>query len=101
MTRYARSSGELGSGFIRTVFLFMDLPVHVELRAGPMPLIPVRTVIEFDEIRIQDPTRRSRVWAVSGPHVVERTKFTYSSRRASLTGLTQFLEMKQVSLGSR
>lgn len=90
--------GQLGSGTVRTVFVFLDLPVHFEFRALQMPLVPEGLVIEFDDMKIRDPAGRpGREWTVQGPHRIVRRKCVYSSRRPSLAGLTQYLEMRQVT----
>lgn len=91
-------SGQAGSGVVRTVFVFLDLPVHLEFRALQMPLVPEGLVIEFDDMKIRDPAGRpGREWTIQGPHRVARRKCVYSSRRPSLSGLTQYLEMRQVT----
>jgi len=91
-------SGQMGSGNVRTVFVFLDLPVHCEFRAITMPLMPEGTVIEFDDMKVRGPEGRpGREWTVSGPYRVARRKCVYSSGRPSLSGLTQYLEMRQVT----
>jgi len=89
---------QTGSSGVRTIFVFLDLPVHLEFRALQMPLIPEGLIIEFDNMKIRYPADRSgREWIVQGPHQVARRKCVYSSRRPSLAGLTQYLEMRQVT----
>lgn len=82
------------SGLVRTLLVFLDLPLHCEFRAEPMPILPVGFVIEFDKLLVRDPSNLSRGKTVSGPHRVERRKYVYSSKRPSLLGLTQYLELR-------
>jgi len=81
-------------GKVRTVFVFLDLPRHVEYRAGDLPLIPEKTVVEFD-VSLRNPRDVSKVRKVSGPYSVTRRILRYSSR-PGLSGLTQFLEWSPV-----
>lgn len=82
-----------GSGGVRTVIVFLDLPVHFEFRAGSMPLLPEGAEIVFDPMTVRSAKHPGRTRTVSGPYLVERRVLRYGSR-AGLSGLTQFLEMK-------
>lgn len=79
-----------GSG-VRTVFVFLDLPRHVEFRAGDMPILEVGTAVEFDVAlrNLRDPRRTRRV---EGRYEVKRRVLKYSTGRLGTSGLTQFLE---------
>lgn len=84
-------NGDFKNG-IRTVFIFIDLPIHFELRSEPLPILEKGTVIEFELLRINDPGA-GRSKTISGPYVITRVKLVYSSKRPSLLGLTQYVEM--------
>lgn len=81
-----------GSGNVRTVFVFLDLPVHYEFRAGFLPLIPERTEIVFEAMKLRgsDPSRTRNV---EGAYEVARRVLKYGTTRPGLSGLTQYLEM--------
>jgi len=78
-------------GKIRTVFVFLDLPRHVEYRVGDMPLLPEGTVVEFDTC-LRSLNDAKKVRKVSGPYSVSRRVLKYSTSRVGLMGLTQYLE---------
>lgn len=80
------------SGNLRTVYVFVDLPIHYEFRAGLQPLLPVGSKIIFDPITIRD-TRSKRSKIIEGPHMIIKRIIRYGSR-PSLSGLTQYLEVK-------
>jgi hypothetical protein len=88
-----RVGGQEGSGGVRTVIVFLDLPVHFEFRAGSMPLLPEGTEIVFDPMELKSAKHPGKTRTVSGSYLVERRVLRYGSR-PGLSGLTQFLEMK-------
>lgn len=81
-----------GQGLIRTVLVFLDLPVHYEFRSSDMPLMPEGTKIEFD-MELRNPKDPRRVRKVQGEYMVMRRKLVYETSRPSMTGLSQFLEL--------
>jgi len=87
--------GAAGSGAsdgrVRTVFVFLDLPRHVEYRMGELPILSKGTVVEFD-VSLRSPSDVKRVRKVSGPYSVVRQVLKYSTSRVGLMGLTQYLE---------
>ena len=83
------------SGNLRTVYVFVDLPIHYEFRAGLQPLLPVGSKIVFDPITIRD-MRSKRSKIIEGSHMIVKRIIKYGSR-PSLSGLTQYLEVKYVN----
>lgn len=84
------------SGKVRTVFIFLDLPKHIEFRAGELPLMSEGTEIVFNAVikNPQDPRRQRKI---EGPYRVTRRILKYETGRASLLGLTQYLELDVVN----
>lgn len=82
-------------GSVRTVFVFLDLPRHVEYRVMDMPLMDEGAIIEFDT-SLRDPRDPKRVRTVSGPYRIQRRVLRYSTSRPGMMGLTQFLELDPV-----
>jgi hypothetical protein len=80
------------SGHVRTIFVFTDLPKHLEYRVGSMALLQEGTEIEFD-LSLKNPSDPGKFRKVSGPYVVSRRILRYSTSRAGMMGLTQFLEL--------
>ena len=74
---------------MRTFFVFVDLPKHVEYKVQPMPLLPEGTVIRFHRISLRDPASPKRVRVVEGDHLVLHRRLVYSST----SGLLQYLEL--------
>jgi hypothetical protein len=85
-------------GNVRTVFVFTDLPVHIEFRAGDLPLLEEKTVLEFD-LTIKNPRDPKKTRKIEGPYRVERRILKYETGRESLAGLTQYLEWKPAPTG--
>ena len=86
---------KVSSGKVRTVFIFLDLPKHIEFRAGELPLMSVGTEISFNAV-IKDPQDPRRQRNIEGPHRVKRRILKYETGRASLLGLTQYLELSVI-----
>lgn len=86
----ARAAG--GPCGIRTFLVFTDLPVHVEFRVAPMPLLSVGTVLDFDLV-LRSPSDPRRFREVSGEYRVSASRLRVSSR---LPGLSQYLELTPV-----
>ena len=83
------------SGNLRTVYVFVDLPIHYEFRAGLLPLLPIGSKIVFDPITVRDTkTKHSKI--IEGPHVVTNRIIRHGSR-PSLSGLTQYLEVEHMN----
>jgi len=83
------------AGSIRTVIIFTDLPVHLEFRAGNMPLLSPGIELIFDMMTVRDRLKqRSRV--IEGTYVVKKRVLRYGSR-PGFQGLTQYLEMEPLS----
>ncbi|HED37377.1 MAG TPA: hypothetical protein ENI76_03915 [Ignavibacteria bacterium] len=82
-------------GNIRTVLIFLDLPVHCEFRLDPIPILMEGMIIEFNELKINVPdSLKDKI--VCGPYIIKRSKYVYASNRPSNRGLTQYLEMEPV-----
>lgn len=82
---------------MRTVIVFLDLPVHYEFRAGSMPLLPEGTEIVFEAMTLRNPKDRTKTRTVDGAYSVERRVLRFGSSRPGLAGLTQYLEMRPAS----
>src|SRR5580704_15629459 len=73
-------SPQYGSGSVRTIFIFTDLPKHIEFRAGNCPLLNIVITMEFD-LLIQNPQEpKSR--KIVGSHIIERIILKYDNLRA-------------------
>ena len=84
------------SGGVRTVFVFLDLPVHYEFRAGPLPLLEERSEIVFEQMTLKNPKDLKRDRTIEGAYVIERRILRFGASRPGFTGMTQYLEMKVV-----
>lgn len=85
---FASSSG------IRTFFVFLDLPKHVEFRVGSLPLLPEGLEVQFDlEVRVWVGPRKPR--PIEGVYRVQKRIVRFSSI-GSRSGLTQYLEWEPV-----
>lgn len=84
--------GALSSG-VRTFFVFLNLPKHLELRAGNLPLLEPGTVLDMD-VTVRDPKGPERAWKVQGPHRVVRRLLRFSQKAGSKSGLSQYLELE-------
>lgn len=83
-------------GSVRTFFIFMDLPVHVEFRAGGLPLVPEGTVIDFD-LTLRSPKDPRRTRRVQGRYEVSKRKLVYEASGMK-QGLNQYLEFRPAVL---
>ncbi len=82
-------ASETPGGAVKTFFVFMDLPKHIEYKVHPMPLIPEGAVIRFESLSLRDPSDRRRVRVVNGEHSVLHRRLVYSPT----SGLLQYLEI--------
>ncbi len=75
--------------------MFLDLPIHLEYRAGELPLLAEGTIVEFDtEFKNpRDPAKKRRM---QGPYEVVRSVLKYATERPGLSGLTQYVEWRAV-----
>lgn len=76
---------------MRTVGVFMDLPFHLELEMGRLPIISLGYQIEF-EMGIQDKNNPEKVHEIEGLFEVKNVINKYDSGR----GLTQYLEFIKI-----
>lgn len=82
-------ASEPSGGSVRTFFVFLDLPKHIEYRAQSMPLLPEGTVLRLDRTVLRDPSDRRKVRVVEGEHRVMNRRLVYSTT----SGLLQYLEL--------
>lgn len=82
-------------GNVRTVLVFMDLPVHYEFVAQPMPLMEEGVVMNFD-LTVEDLQDKRRKREINGPYQIKRRKLIYDSKTPSKLGLTQYLELDSI-----
>lgn len=85
------TQGYVMQGLVRTFFVFLDAPSHIEFRAHDMPVIPEGTELDFS-LRLLHPKDPRRIRLVNGPYRVVRRKLVYSTERPSRKGLSQYLE---------
>lgn len=71
---------------VQTFLVFRDLPFHTELRMEGFPLLEVGTIVDFD-LRVPDPSDRTKTMVVFGDYVVASRKLQYRDR------LRQYLEL--------
>lgn len=84
-----------GGGNVRTIFVFTNLPVHLEFRAGELPLLGQGTVVEFNVV-LKNPRDSTKSRHVEGPYRVVRSVLKYETGRVGMAGLSQFLEWQPV-----
>lgn len=78
---------------VRTFLVFLDLPKHVEFRAGGFPLLEVGAEVDFD-LTVKDPKSLGKPREVKGLYRVKRRVLKYSTGRASKSGFSQYLEFE-------
>ncbi len=84
------NSSHQASGLVRTFFVFLDLPVHIEFAVSPMPIMSEGLVIDMDMV-LRNPKDPRKTREVRGPHLIHHVKLTYkSSGRTS--GFSQYVE---------
>lgn len=83
--------GPSKEGSVRTVFVFLDLPRHIEFRAGDLPLMEEGLVMEFD-LSITSPKDPRRTRKIEGKYRVVRRALKFNGNRPGLKGMTQYLE---------
>lgn len=81
------------TGSLRTFFVFVDFPVHVEYRAGNLPPLPRGTEMRV-VADVRDPRPSGGVRKLDALYVVQEQRLVYQTARPSLKGLTQYLELK-------
>jgi len=79
----------LEPGSLSTYMIFVDLPVHIEFKVHPMPLMPEGVSIRFDKVSLRDPGDVRRVREVDGEYHVLHRRLVYSPS----LGMLQYLEM--------
>ena len=91
----AFGSSVVSGGNIRTFFIFLDLPQHLEFRAGEMPIMSSGDHIELD-IALKHPRNHKKMRKINGKYLINQRILKYSSGRSNLMGLSQYLELKPV-----
>lgn len=76
---------------VRTFFVFLDVPRHVEYRVDDMPLLPEGTIVEFS-LNVKNPRDPTKSRDINGPYKVIRRKLKYLSDSPGRRGLSQYLE---------
>lgn len=84
-------SGASREGSVRTVFVFLDLPRHVEFRAGDLPLMEEGLEMEFD-LSITSPKDPRKTRRIEGKYKVVRRALKFNGNRPGMKGMTQYLE---------
>jgi len=79
---------------MKTFFVFLDLPVHVEYAAGDVPLMPENVVIGF-RASLRNPRNPKQVRKIDGDYKIVRRKLLYSTTGQN-AGLVQYLELNPV-----
>lgn len=83
------------SGSVRTFFVFLDLPTHVEYRVPDMPIMSEGTQIDV-EMDVRYPRDPRKMRPLDGPYVVHRRRLIFTTKRRDAMGLSQYLELKPV-----
>ncbi len=90
------SVSESSRGGIRTFFIFLDLPQHLEFRVGEIPLLSEGIELEL-EIALKHPRNPRKIRRICGKHTIIRRVLKYTTTRSGLMGLSQYLELMPVS----
>lgn len=85
---------DMQNGGVRTFFVFVDLPQHIEYRAGNLPILRKGSEIEMDT-SLRHPRNPKKVRRIHGVYTVVRSVLKYGTTRPSLMGLTQYLELSE------
>lgn len=80
---------------MKTFFVFLDIPVHVEYHAGDVPLMLEKTVIGF-RASLRNPRNLKQVRKIDGDYEVFRRRLLYSTEGQN-AGLVQYLELKPIN----
>lgn len=72
--------------------MFVELPFHLEYRAGNLPLIDQGTEIHV-VADVRDPSPQGAVRKINATYFVQKRKLVYQTVRPSLMGLSQYLEL--------
>lgn len=76
---------------IRTIFVFTDVPKHLELRVGNFPLLAEGTLVEFD-LSLRNPRNINKTRRISGTYKLTKKILKFSSNTPGKSGLTQYIE---------
>ncbi len=86
---------DMSSGCVRSVFIFTDLPRHIEFRAGNLPRLERGLEIEFD-LTLKNPHDSQKSRHIEGFYRAKRVVMKYSTGKPSISGLTQYIEWEPV-----
>lgn len=89
---YVVDGSSTTNGSIKTYFVFLDLPRHVEFRVSDMPLLEEGTLMDFD-LTIRSLKNPKKTIPIQGTHTLFRRVLKFGGKRP---GLAQFLEWKVV-----
>lgn len=78
---------------IRTFLVFLDLPKHLEFRAGNFPLLETGIEINLD-VTLKDPHDKHKQRVLKGPYRIHRRVLKYSTHSGSKLGFSQYLEIE-------
>jgi hypothetical protein len=84
---------------MKTYFIFLDLPVHMEYSVIPMPHLAVGTIIEFDLV-LRNPKDPRKIREIKGKYYLKNCKLTYISNEkltSKRSGLVQYMEWEPCS----
>ncbi len=79
------------SNLIRTFFVFTDVPKHLELRVGGIPLLTEGTLVEFD-LALRNPRNINKTRRIYGIYKLTKRILKFSSSIPGKSGLTQYIE---------
>lgn len=82
-----------GSG-TQTYFVFLDLPQHLEILAGYLPLMDEGTEVEFD-LSIRNPKNPSLTKKILGFYYIDRRVLNWKNSSKRKSGLIQYIEWKK------
>lgn len=93
-TIFIESSNESG---VKTYFVFLDLPQHLEIFAGSLPVLDVGTEVEYD-LLVRNPKNPSAVRKIQGIYKVKERILKWKNLSKRRSGLIQYLEWEKVSV---
>lgn len=73
---------------VRTFFIFLDLPVHVELKVDGLPLLSESTVVDFN----LNLNHHNKSYHIAGEYRLRRRILKFGGKH---DGLTQYLEWER------
>lgn len=84
------------TNFLRTFFVFLDLPIRYEFRVQDAPYFVQGTEMRL-KLDLRNPKDPSRVRKINGVYKVECCRLVYSNEVVTKTGWSQYLELRPLN----